>query len=152
MGRATLNCFWPRPLGPWGGVKRSNIIKFNYKVNFKDLCTKLFLCSLKWKIQSVSDGIFILAPELCPGVVLWGAGCPGGQKLLFQTWSCGISNLRGCRAEQNASTISSYGQTGDLGVRSKGQISLNFDYQVKSKFFVPNFVCVLTNKRYKHIE
>ena len=21
-----LNCFWPRPLGPWGGVKRSNII------------------------------------------------------------------------------------------------------------------------------
>ena len=20
--------FWPRPLGPWGGAKRSNIIKF----------------------------------------------------------------------------------------------------------------------------
>ena len=28
--------FLPRPLGPWGGVKRSNIIKYNYKVNFKD--------------------------------------------------------------------------------------------------------------------
>ena len=41
----------------------------------------------------------------------------------------------------------SYGQTGDLGVRSKGQISLNFDYHVNSKIFIPNFVCVLTNKR-----
>ena len=51
--------------------------------------------------------------------------------------------------EQNRMQVklSSYGQTGDLGVRSKGQISLNFDYQVNSKFFVPNFVCVFTNKR-----
>ena len=28
MGHATTKIFWPRPLGPWGGVKRSNIIKF----------------------------------------------------------------------------------------------------------------------------
>ena len=32
-------------------------------------------------------------------------------------------------------------------MRSKGQISLNFDYHhVNSKIFIPNFVCVLTNK------
>ena len=32
---------------------------------------------------------------------------------------------------------------------SKGQISLYFNYKVISKTFIPNFVCVLTNKRYK---
>ena len=32
----------------------------------------------------------------------------------------------------------------------KGQISFNFNYLVNFKdFFLPNFVCVLTNKRYK---
>ena len=43
--------------------------------------------------------------------------------------------------------FSSYGQPGDLGVGSKGQISLNFVYHVNSKIFIPNFVCNLTNKR-----
>ena len=43
--------------------------------------------------------------------------------------------------------FASLGQTGDLGARSKGQISLNFDYHVNSKIFIPNLVCVLTNKR-----
>ena len=33
-------------------------------------------------------------------------------------------------------------------MRSKGQISLNFDYHVSSIIFIPNFVCVLTNKRH----
>ena len=33
-----------------------------------------------------------------------------------------------------------------LEVRSKGQMSLNLDYHVNSKIFVPIFVCVLTNK------
>ena len=42
--------------------------------------------------------------------------------------------------------FSSYGQTDDLEVRSKGQISLNLGYYVNSKIFIPNFVCVLTNK------
>ena len=48
--------------------------------------------------------------------------------------------------------FSSYGQTGDLGVRSKGQISLNFGYHI-------NFNCVYQTlrvfsqiKHRKHIE
>ena len=51
--------------------------------------------------------------------------------------------------EQNRMQVkfSSCGQTGDLGVRSKGQISLNFDYHFNSKIFIPSFVCFLTNKR-----
>ena len=35
------------------------------------------------------------------------------------------------------------------GERSKGQISFNFNYKVNFKDFIPNFVCVLTNERYK---
>ena len=36
------------------------------------------------------------------------------------------------------------------GEGSKGQISFNFNEI--SMIFIPNFVCVLTNKRYKHIK
>ena len=35
------------------------------------------------------------------------------------------------------------------GEGSKGQISFNFNYKVNFKNFIPNFVCVLTNERYK---
>ena len=51
--------------------------------------------------------------------------------------------------EQNRMQVKfvSYYQTGDLGVRSKGQISLNFDYHFNSKIFIPILVCVLTDKR-----
>ena len=35
------------------------------------------------------------------------------------------------------------------GEGSKGQISFNFNYKSISKIFIPNFVCVLTNERYK---
>ena len=47
--------------------------------------------------------------------------------------------------EQNKVQVkfSSKGQTGDLGVRSKGQISLNFGYHVNFNFYTK-----LTNKRY----
>ena len=53
--------------------------------------------------------------------------------------------------EQNRMQVkfSSQGQTGDLGVGSKGQISFNFNYKVNFNDFIPNFVCVLTNKRHK---
>ena len=35
MGCATTLFFWPRPLGPWGGAKRSNIIKFQLQSQFQ---------------------------------------------------------------------------------------------------------------------
>ena len=138
MGRATLN---------WGGVKRSSF-NFNYKVNFKDLCNKL-LCVLsneRFKTYQMESSFCHLSYAL--GVVLWGAGCPGGQKLFHFKHGHVAYQIDG-DVEQNRMQVKnlSYGQTGDLGVRSKGQISLNFDYHVNSKIFIPNFVCVLTNKR-----
>ena len=38
------------------------------------------------------------------------------------------------------------------GEGSKGQISFNFNYKTISKIFIPNFVCVLTNERYKRYQ
>ena len=33
--RNEKNCFWPRPMWPWGGVKRSNIIYFQLQSQFQ---------------------------------------------------------------------------------------------------------------------
>ena len=53
-----------------------------------------------------------------PGVGLWGAGGAQGGQFFFQTWSCGIS-YRNDEQDRMQVKFSSYGQTGDLGVRSK---------------------------------
>ena len=47
-------------------------------------------------------------------------------------------------------TFSSYGQTGDLGARSKGQVSLTCQFQ---RFFIPTSLYVFSQiKDRKHIE
>ena len=58
--------FGPAPWGPWEESKGQISFNFNYKVNFKDFYTKLCVCSHKWKIQNISDGIFILSTGSCP--------------------------------------------------------------------------------------
>ena len=45
----------------------------------------------------------------------------------------------------------SWSQTGDLRVRSRVNYHLISVTMSISKIFIPNFVCVLTNERYKHI-
>ena len=75
-------------------------------------------------------------------------GCPGGQKLCnFKHGHVAYQIDGDDERNRMLVKISTYGQLGDLAVRSKGQISLNFDYHVNSKIFIPNFMCVLTNKR-----
>ena len=79
--------------GPWGpgeGSKCQISFSFNYKVNFKDFFTKLCVCSHKWKIQNISDGIFILLPGSCPrGGTLGCWRCPGGlnTELILKTFT-----------------------------------------------------------------
>ena len=56
-------CFWPRPQGPWGGVKRSNFgpisSKFNYKVIFKDFYPKLCMFTQYQRMFNILNGIFL---------------------------------------------------------------------------------------------
>ena len=50
MGRATSNIFFARPLGPWGGAKRSNIIKFQLQSQFQR-----FLCQTLCVFSQIKD-------------------------------------------------------------------------------------------------
>ena len=138
--------FGPTPWWPWGEVKGQISLNFGYHVNFKDLYTKLCVCSHKWKIQNISDGILILLPGSCPrGGTLGHWGCLRGQKIFFfQTWSCSISNRWGWQAEQNASNIFILGSNWWPWGEAKRSNIINMSI---SKIFIPNFVCVLTNKR-----
>ena len=95
---------------PWGWGQRSNIIKFRLPCQFQwffytKLCVRV--CYHKWKIQNMSDGIFILSPGSCPGVGLWGTEEPrGSNNFVFK--HCHVAyQIDGdaWRAEQNASDI-----------------------------------------------
>ena len=78
MRRATAIFFGPAPWGPGEGSKSQISFNFNYKVNFKDVYTKLCVCSHKWKIQNISDWILILMPGSCPrGGTKGRWGCSG---------------------------------------------------------------------------
>ena len=82
------------------------------------------------------------------GLVLLGAGCLGGQKLFYFKHGHVAYQIDGdIKQNRMQVSFSLFGQTGDLRVRSKGQILLNFDCHVNSKIFIPNFVCILTNRR-----
>ena len=61
------------------------------------------MCSHKWKIQNISDRVFILSTGSCPRGGTFGHwGNPGGTKFYFlNTWSCDTLNRRGWRAESN---------------------------------------------------
>ena len=115
--------FRPAPWGPGKGSKGKVSFNFNYKVDVKDLCTKLCMCSHKRKIQSISDGIFILSPGSCPrGRTLGRWGAQGVNLFYFKHGQLAYQ-IDG-DDEQNRVQVkfSPYGQTGDLGMRSKGQI------------------------------
>ena len=65
-GACNSNFFGSARRGPGEGSKGQISFNFNYKVNFKDFYTKLCVCSHKWTIQNISDGILILLSGSCP--------------------------------------------------------------------------------------
>ena len=75
-------------------------------------------------------------------------GVPRGSKKNFK--HCHVAYQIDGDDKQNRMQVkfSSYGQTGDLGVRSKGQI-LNFGYHVNFKDFYTQLCVPCTNERYK---
>ena len=75
MGRAMV-FFLPRPLEPWGGVKRSNIIKYQLQSQFQRFLYQTFCMFSQIGDTNISDWIFILSPDSCPrGGIFgrWGA-------------------------------------------------------------------------------
>ena len=130
---------------PLGEVKGQTILNFGYHVNFKDFYTKFCVCSHKESYKTYQMGFLFCCLSHAPGVGLWGTGGTQGVKqFFFQTWSCSISNWRGWRAEQNASNIFILGSNWWPWGEVKRSNIINMSI---SKIFIPNFVCVLTNKR-----
>ena len=63
----------PHPLGPWGGAKRSNIIKSELQSQFQRFLNQTLCIFSQMKyIYNISDGIFIRPPGSSPGVGLGG--------------------------------------------------------------------------------
>ena len=80
-GACNGTIFWPCPLVPWGGVKRSNIIKFQLQSQFQRFLYQT-LCvfsqikdtkHIRWEFHSVAW----IMPQG------WDLGSPGGQKFIF---------------------------------------------------------------------
>ena len=138
---------------PWGSGERSKgqiSVNLNYKVNFKDLYTKLCVVLTNERYKTYQTEFSFCRLGHAPGVRLWGAGgTPGteGVKKIFFFKHGHVEYQIDGDDEQNRMQVkfSSYGQTGDLGVRSniiKFRLSCQFH-----RFLYQSFVCVLTNKR-----
>ena len=159
-GARNVKFFWPAPMGPGEGSKGQISFNFNYKVNFKDFYSKLCVCSHKWKIQNISDGVFILLPGSSPrGGTLGYLGakikfrpavCPLCYLLLNhwtkfnQIWCVSYSHECGVQRQ-----IFFGPSPWALGRGQKVKYHLISITKSISKIFIPNFVCVLTNERYK---
>ena len=85
MAHATAQFFGPHPLGPWGGAKRSNVIKSQSQSQFERFLNQtLWVFSqmndikhIRWDFHSVSW----VMPQGWHFGVLWGCG---GQKNFSQ--------------------------------------------------------------------
>ena len=85
-----------------------------------------------------------------PQVSDFGAlGVPRGQFLFFKHGHVAFQIDEDDEQNRMQVKFSSYGQTGDLGVRSKGQISLNFGKHVNFKDFYTKLCACCTNEGYK---
>ena len=151
MGGATSNFFC---LARWGlgALGRGQKVKYNL-ISITTSISKIFIlnfvCVLtNERYKTYQTGFSFCCLGHAPGVGFWGAGVPrGATNFFFKHRHVAYQIDRDDEQNRMQVKFSSYSQTGDLGVRSKGQISLNFDYHVNSKIFIPNFVCFLTNKR-----
>ena len=76
--------FWPRPLGPWGGVKRSNIIKFQLQSQFQRFLYQTLCVFSQIKDTKHIRRDFYSVPWVMPqGSDFGGLGVPRGSKKIF---------------------------------------------------------------------
>ena len=147
---ATAQCFWSPPLGPWGGAKRSNFIKSQSQSQFQrflnqTLCVFSQIIDIK-HIRRDFHSVAWVMPQGWDLGVPWGVG--GVQKLFFPNstrFGVWVTYMNGTCNGTMFWVPASWG----LGEGPKGQISLNLNYKVIFKDFKLNFVCLLTNERYK---
>ena len=95
MGRETSIFLAPPP----GAQGRGQKVKYHL-ISITKSISKIFIpnfvCVLTYaRYKTYQTGFLFCHLGHDPGVRLWGTGVPRGQKQIFQTWSCGISNRLG---------------------------------------------------------
>ena len=95
-------------------------------------------------LSVLSQALYKCAPFLTLGVGLVAPGYPGVKKIIFQHGHVAYQIYGDNVKNRNQVIFSHYGQSGVNGVRSKGQVLLNFNH----KIFIPN-LSVFSQKRYK---
>ena len=142
MGCATALFFLPRSLGPWGGAKRSNIIKFQLQSQFQRLSQfqrffnqTLCVFSHMKDIKHIRQDFYLVAWVMPQGSDL---GVPCGfwgvknyffwNSTRFGVW---VTYINGTCTGTIFLVPASWG----LGEGTKGQISLNLNYKVNFKGF-----------------
>ena len=87
--------FGPAPWGPGEGSKgQYHLISITKSIS--KIFIPNFVCVLtNERYKTYQTGFLFCRLGHAPGVGLWGTGGAQGVKKKFQTWSCGISNLRG---------------------------------------------------------
>ena len=127
----------------WG--QRSNIFTFLLPCQFQKFLIQTFCVFAQMKdTKHIRWDFYSVAWVMPQGWDFGAVGVPRGSNVFFQTWSCGISNRWGWQAEQNASNIFILGSNRWPWGEVKWSNIINMSI---SKIFIPNFVCVLTNKR-----
>ena len=113
------------------------------------------VCSTNKRYKTYQTGFSFCHLGHTPWVGLWGAGnAQGGSKncFFFQTWSCGISNWQGWRAEQNASKIFILGSNWWPWAEVNWSNIIKFWLPCQFQFFIPKLLVFSQIKDRKHIE
>ena len=137
IGCAMAHFFWPRPLGPWGGAKRSNIIKFQLQSQFQRFFNQtLCVFSHMKDIKHIRRDFHLVAWVMPQGSDLgvpWGVW---GSKFFFffrnsTKFGVWVTHTNGTCTGAIVWVPTLWG----LGEGPKGQISLNLNYKVNFKGF-----------------
>ena len=86
MAHATSQFFGPHPLGPWGGAKRSNIIKSQSQSQFPNFLKPNFVClNINERYKTYQTGFLSVAMVMPQG---WELGVPreGGGGMGVQNY------------------------------------------------------------------
>ena len=159
MGRAAAFFFWPRPLWPWGGAKRSNIVKFQLQSQYERFFILNFVCVLtneRYKTYQTGFSFCRLGNVLGVGLrylrvqnSIPSGGLSVMPKELDQIQPHLVCELLTCleRATANKFVPRPLGPLG--GVKRKYHL-ISITRSI-SNIFIPNFVCVFKNKDTRHI-
>ena len=158
MGRETY--FFAPPPGSLGRGQKVKYHLISITKSISKIFIPYFVCVLTYeRYKTYQTVFFILSPGSCPRGGTWGYL---GAKIKIRPSVCPLCYLLLSHwTKLNQISCVSYAHEWGVqriffgpapwgpGEGSKGQISFNFNYKVNFNFFIPYFVCVLTNERYK---